>query len=36
MPDDEIQTIIDHPAFCTLIHRRGRLAWTLAAVMAGR
>lgn len=34
MPDDEIQTIIDHPAFCTLIHRRGRLAWTLAAVMA--
>jgi len=35
MPDDEIQTIIDHPAFRTLIHRRGRLSRTLAAIMAG-
>ena len=35
MPDDDIEAIIDHPAFRTLIHRRGRLARRLTLAMAG-
>ena len=35
MPDDELQAIIDHPAFRTLIHRRGRLSRLLTLIMAG-
>ncbi len=35
MPDDEVQAIIDNPAFRLLIRRRGRLSWALALAMAG-
>ena len=35
MPDDDIEAIIDLPAFRTLIHRRGRLARRLTLAMAG-
>ena len=35
MPDDEIEAIIDHPAFRLLIHRRRRLSRRLALAMAG-
>ncbi len=35
MPDDDIETIIDHPAFRTLIRRRRRWCRGLTLAMAG-